>query len=132
MPKACSPRSLPHGAAHRWLRFCAVARSILVRCLAVYCLTVSAPGASEVVEDLLQFVGSGHTVHCSSEHQDEPEHGCSGFFHVCQCCSQAQALPSVAVAAVQAARCARRQPLPIAAGEALPGYRAPPFRPPTV
>jgi hypothetical protein len=131
MLTACSPRSAPHGTASRWRRFRALARSVLVRCLAVYCLMISAPGASEAVEDLVRFVGSGHTAHCSSEHQDEPEHGCSGFFHVCQCCSQAQALHSVVVAAVQAPRSARRQPLPIAAGEALPGYRAPPFRPPT-
>jgi len=113
------------------LRFRRLARSVLVRCLAVYCLMVSAPGATEVVEDLIHYLGAGHTVHSSSDHEGETEHGCSGFFHVCHCCGQAQALPwSSAVRISSPPRAVRQTPLP-AAGRALPGYRAPPFRPPT-
>jgi hypothetical protein len=106
-------------------------RNLLVRCLAIYCLTASAPGATEVLEDLVHFVGAGHTVHSSTEHEGTTEHGCSGFFHVCHCCGQAQALPSFPLANVERAPRTGREPLAPATGEALPGYRAPPFRPPS-
>lgn len=137
MPQANSAPLLPAGSTlletfvRRASRVRALARAYFVRFLAIYCLMASAPGAAEVVEDVVHFLSAGHTVHSSSDHAGETEHGCSGFFHVCQCCSQAQALPCLGLGQVSSLRRATRQPLLRAEGAGLPGYRAPPFRPPT-
>lgn len=46
------------------------------------------PGGGEIVENAAHLVFAGHTAHGPSDadHQgEEPEHGCSGAFHMCPC-----------------------------------------------
>lgn len=143
-------RSLLAGLRARARRFGLLGRGLLLRCLVVYCVAATAPGAAEAASDLVHFVCAGHTVHSlkervsdppfseddDAEHEHEPgadaEHGCSGFFHVCHCCSQAQVLPSSVAPGLVGRFRPGRQPLAFGERGALPGYRAPPFRPPSV
>ena len=57
-----------------------------VAVLIVYLMT---PMATEIVENIVHFVASGHTAHAlnDAQHQKkDPEHCCSGPMHVCGCC----------------------------------------------
>ena len=56
--------------------------------IAVFLVYLLTPMASEVTESLVHWVTDGHSAHAyedAAHHSDEPEHGCSGSFHVCPC-----------------------------------------------
>jgi len=52
------------------------------------------PGLSELVDDALHLVRTGHTEHAAGHHDGEDaEHGCTGTFHTCSCHQSATFLP---------------------------------------
>lgn len=72
----------------------------VIACLVAYVMT---PMAAEVTESVLHLLTEGHTAHSVADdahHPDEPEHGCSGLFHLCPCHS---AVVSAAVSPQQLA-----------------------------
>jgi hypothetical protein len=56
--------------------------------IAVVLIYLMTPSAGEITENLLHLLRTGHTAHAIQDdaHQPvDPEHGCSGPFHVCAC-----------------------------------------------
>jgi hypothetical protein len=56
--------------------------------IAVVLLFTMTPASGEILENAVHLILAGHTAHALADetHQpDEPEHGCSGPFHVCPC-----------------------------------------------
>jgi hypothetical protein len=99
-------------------------------------LFISVPGALEVARDLAQWVRDGHTVHAACDrdqdrHEPDAEHGCSGLFHLCQCCAHIHVLPQLQVLHIAGADPSAAERAAAPARFVLAGYRAPPFRPPS-
>jgi hypothetical protein len=56
--------------------------------VAVVLIYLMTPSAGEITENLVHLLTKGHTAHAVRDdaHQPtDPEHGCSGPFHVCTC-----------------------------------------------
>lgn len=105
-------------------------------------LFISIPGALELARDLVHWTRDGHTVHapcadgpacdCQQDRSElDTEHGCSGLFHLCQCCAHVHVLPQLQVLRIAAADPSGGEPPRTRAWFLLAGYRAPPFRPPS-
>ena len=75
-------------------------RTTLVRCLALSMALLMFPGTVEVVQDAVHLAVEGHSAHDDSvdHHADDPsdEHGCSGPYHACTCCTSATFVAHVA------------------------------------
>lgn len=81
--------------------------------VAVALIYLMTPASGEIVENLVHLVATGHAAHAAHDepHQQGPEHGCSGPFHVCACHSSvaftgavAEAIGSVSVPAAHDVR----------------------------
>jgi hypothetical protein len=99
------------------------------RLLTMLFVFVAVPGAQELVDDLAHYARDGHTAHDQGHEGEDPDHCCSGLFHLCPCHAHASAtqLESVGFDALSTAD----QWLIVGASGALPpGHRASPFRPP--
>ncbi len=95
------------------------------------------PGFSELADHagltVVAGVGQGGQAH----QDDESEDCCPGWFHTCQCCPHVKGLAAFSVVVVTAVRASvpeQGNDFGIGPADMLsaPGYRAPPFRPPTV
>jgi hypothetical protein len=67
--------------------------------LALFMAWQLVPGSTEIVENAVHLVFTGHTAHGpdDAEHQpDGSEHGCSGSVHLCSC----HASPNIAATAL--------------------------------
>src|SRR5690242_325375 len=59
-------------------------------------LYVMTPGSQELTSDVAHWLQNGHTAHAATHaerHSPDPEHGCSGPFHVCSCHQASTFLP---------------------------------------
>jgi hypothetical protein len=66
----------------------------LLAALLVFMMT---PGLTELVDDALHLVETGHTEHAAAHddgHGEDAEHGCSGAFHTCGCHASPAFLPA--------------------------------------
>jgi hypothetical protein len=104
--------------------------SPLLRVLAAGLLLIAVPGVQEVIEDAIHLIADGHTAHDAGHEDEQPGHCCSGLFHVCACHANAVAA-LVTELALPAAHCSPCAELAYVAKILLPGFRTPPFRPPT-
>jgi hypothetical protein len=56
--------------------------------IGAFLLFAMTPASGEILENAVHLVLAGHAAHALPDdgHQpDEPEHGCSGPFHICAC-----------------------------------------------
>jgi hypothetical protein len=94
-------------------------------------LFMAVPGVQELLEDAAHFLADGHTAHDAGHADEQPEHCCSGLFHVCPC--HANAVGELASMSAVAPAHALVMPVLVHEAEGLrPGFHSPPFRPPTV
>jgi hypothetical protein len=110
-------------------------RRVLLNVVTLLTVFVSMPGALEMARDVGHWVSQGHTIHApgdaEDQHGQDSEHGCSGMFHVCHCCGHVQVLQRSLSLQIGAAAMLAVAPQSTPDDGILPGYRAPPFRPPS-
>lgn len=92
-----------------------------------------APGATEVVENVLHLFAEGHAAHALADADHErqgDEHGCSGTFHMCHCHSVVSFLTGASSPEVEAASEHRHDVLCSVDDTRADGCSAEMFRPP--
>ncbi|HMJ12463.1 MAG TPA: hypothetical protein VK524_13655 [Polyangiaceae bacterium] len=103
----------------------------LARCVAVFLVLTSIPGAVELIEDAAHFLRDGHTPHDRAHANEQPEHCCSGLFHTCTCHPHASATPPTEPPAVLANLPHETRASLAPGGSKLHEHRSRPYRPPT-
>jgi len=91
-----------------------------------------APGMTELAENLVHLVTTGHSAHAIDDEQHAPEgdeHGCTSTFHVCQCHSSAPFVMSMSKPRVRTPAL-HRDSVPELQDLRADGYLTSVFRPP--
>ena len=92
---------------------------------------IAVPGVQEFIEDAVHLISDGHTAHDVGHAGEQPGHCCSGLFHVCACHANAVAalVTEISLPGAHSTPC---EELGYGGKILLPGFRTPPFRPPTI